>query len=156
MIAAKEKYGNNLDLEKIEVTPMEILNAVGIKDAVWCLRAFNYIDYCLFLADIAESVIPIYEKYNPDSLPLKRCISEIRLFADGMATKEDLRRATSSVCIEADDDVEAAAIIAIYAAVSVYTTVYTTVYTAAAAADTAYDRESKWQEIEQLYVKHFK
>ena len=117
--AAIEKHGK-LDLDT-EVTPMGILKATDIKDAVWCLCAFDYKDYCLFLADIAESVVPIYEKYNKNSLVLKRCTFTIRLYADDAATKEDLDAAADA---------------------------------ADAAAYAAADAE-KWQEIEQLFVKHF-
>lgn len=49
---------------------MDILKILGIEDAVWCLRCFGYKEYCLFLADIAESVLPIFEdKYPNDNRP---------------------------------------------------------------------------------------
>ena len=44
---------------------MKILELNGIKDALWALRCFKYGEYCLFLADMAESVLHIYESKSP-------------------------------------------------------------------------------------------
>ena len=43
-----------------KVSILEILNLNGIKDAVRALGTQDYKDYCLFIADMAESVLHIF------------------------------------------------------------------------------------------------
>jgi hypothetical protein len=123
-----------------------ILKSNGIEDAVWCLRCFNYKEYCLFLADIAESVLPIYEKEYPDNIFVRDCIKSIRKYYAGEITKKELDAAAYAA--------ESAAYATTTAAIAATATVSATT-TTAAATTTTIARELKWQEIEQLFIKHF-
>ena len=75
-----EKLCKNLnpemDMNK-KVSLMEILAGNGIEDAVWALRTQEYRDYCLFLADVAESVLHIFEKKHPDGKRPRNTIEAI-------------------------------------------------------------------------------
>ena len=106
---------------------MAVLESNGIQDAIWCLRVFDYKDYCLFLADIAESVLDIFEKRYPENKAPRNAVKAIRDFHNGVISRDKL-----------DDDAAAA-------------------YDAAAAAYAAYAaaRFKKLEEIEQLFIKHF-
>ena len=56
------KLLGSLDKTEADDAPIDlmyILKSNGIQDAVWALRCFDFKDYCLFLADVAESVLPI-------------------------------------------------------------------------------------------------
>jgi len=162
-----DKLTKNLGTKDLttEVTLMQILESNGIRDAIWALRCFEYINYCLFLADVAASVLHLFEKntgYKDNSV--RRCIHAIHLFQSGMITVEELKE----LARPANGPAEAA-----YAADAVYTdaracaaaacacaytaaVVYTDACSAAAvyAADAAADT-GKWQEIEALFIKHF-
>jgi hypothetical protein len=61
-----------------EISLKEALDICGIQDAIWCLRAFPYRDCCLFLADVAEMVLPIFEKHVPGDTRVRDCIDAIR------------------------------------------------------------------------------
>jgi len=128
-----------------EITLIQILRSNGIEDAIWALRCFDYIDYCLFLADIAESVLDIFEKhtgYKDNSA--RRCIGGIHLFHDGLITVDQLNELARP----------ANAAYAAYAAARAAYAAYTA-YAAYAAAYAAAAATGKWQEIEALFIKHF-
>jgi len=164
-----------------EFSLMQILESNGLNDAVWALRCFDYIDQCLFLADVAESVLDILEErtgYKDNSI--RRCICGIHLFHDSMITRDELK-VLAHVTYNAYDIYDAAgnaysAYNLVYDATgnaySAYNLVYDATYAAANdvgygdyddgdyddwydtyAADAA--RASKWQEIETLFIKHF-
>lgn len=145
-----------------------ILESNGIKDAIWALRCFDCSDHCLFLADVAESVLDVYEKNHDNPAP-RNAIIAIRDYKTGGITKEKLRVAAVTAAYAADD---ASATSAAYAAATsaAYAASATTDRAAAAAADhaaaaaasaadsttTAADaRKNKWNEIEQLFIKYF-
>jgi len=145
---------------------MHILKSNGIKDAVWALRCFDYLDYCLFLADVAESVLEIYDSKYDNPTP-RRAIKAIRQYKAGEITLEELK-----VFADAAESAEAAAYAAEAAEAATYaaeasaeaTAAEATAYAAAdasawaadAAADAAdYARRNKWNEIEALFIKHF-
>ena len=118
----------SLDKTEADDDPIElmyILKSNGIQDAVWALRCFDFKDCCLFLADVAESVLPIYEKRGKSKAP-REAIKIIRDYHAGNATRDDLKNAA-------------------YAAAD----------TAAYAAAYAAARNKKWAEIESLFIKHF-
>ena len=124
---------------------MTILEANGIEDAVWCLRAFKYRDYCLFNADVAESVLSIFEaKYPKDARP-RNAIKAIRDYKAGKMTREALVTEAAYAAYDAYDayDAYAAAAYAAYDAHDAYDA-----YDAYAA--------SKWVEIETIFTTHFK
>ena len=128
---------------------MYILKSNGIQDAVWALRCFDYLDYCLFLADVAESVLCIFEKNNDSKAP-RLTIQAIRDYKGGGITKERLL-STAYAAYAAYADV---AYYAADAADAAYAA-YSAAYAADAASAAAYSRKSKWQEIERLFIKHF-
>ena len=160
---------------------MTILESNGIEDAMWCLRCFHYRDYCLFNADIAESVIDIFHNKHPHDTRPQAAINAIRAWHSGLIEKDELIAAANAAyaadaAYAAADAAYAAAYAAADAADAAYAAVdaaYAAAYAAAtdaatdaayAAADAAYAtvnaayaaRKKKWQEIEQLFIKHFK
>jgi hypothetical protein len=141
------------------LTVMQILESNGIEDAVWSLQCFDYRDYCLFLADVAESVLHIYEAEYDNPAP-RLAIQGIRDYHSGKITKKELIKLSDSA--RAAARTTAASTAAAYAADAAYAAVdgdgYSVVDAAeanarAAASETA--RAKKWQEIEELFIKHF-
>ena len=148
-----------------------ILKAVGIVDAVWCLRVLPYEDCCLFMADVAESVLHIFEKRHPDDDRPRKAIQAVRDYkAKGISSEElaEARHAAYAAyaayaaAADAAAADAAAADAAAYAAYAAYAAAADAAYAAyAAAADAAYAaaadaaRKKKWQEIERLFIKHF-
>ena len=151
---------------------MSILKSNGIEDAIWALKCFDYLDYCLFLADIAESVLHIYEKKNESKAP-REAIQAIRDYKAGKISRVELTDAanaanTAAYTVNTDAAYSAyssayAAAYAAYASANaaadatydVAYAAYDTAYTNAAAADANAAREEKWTEIEQLFIKRF-
>ena len=119
-----------------------ILKAVGIYDAVWCLRTLDYRDQCLFRADVAELVLPIFEKKYPDGNRPRKAIKAIRNFHAGKTGKSKLKTAADAYA-----DAYAAAAVA-------YADAYAAAAVAYADAD-AYAAVDIWTNIERLFVKHF-
>ncbi|MDC7243953.1 MAG: hypothetical protein PQJ44_08625 [Sphaerochaetaceae bacterium] len=125
---------------KKEITIEEIVKSNGIKDAVWALRAVeNKKTTILFCADIAESVLPIFENKYPNDDRIRKCIEGIRLFANNEISKDKLRKLqkaayTAAAYTDAADAANAAADAANAAADAVVAVVAN----AADAADAAY------------------
>jgi hypothetical protein len=147
-----------------EVSLMQILESNGIRDAILALRCFTYKDYCLFLADIAESVYHIYKKKNPKDTVIWECIQAIHYFKHGFITIKKLKKhaydayaAYAAAAAAADDAAYAYAYTYAYADADAAYAAYAAVYDAydAAYAYAAAARDSKWKEIEQLFIKHF-
>ncbi len=138
-----------------EFTLIDVLKSNGIKDAVWCLRCFDYLDTCLFAADIAESVLDIYEKYN-NSKALCKLIQAIRDFKAGKITKNELkefrRSSATAYSVSTAAAATAAAAVTAAAAADAPSVVYVSAVYAVYAADAA---DKKWNEIEKLFIKHF-
>jgi len=147
----------------IEVSLMQILESNGLNDAVWALRCFDYIDQCLFLADVAESVLDILEKstgYKDNSI--RRCICGIHLFHDKLINEKEMTKLAFAAftAAYAATNINAPGAYAAYAAcLAVYAidvTISNAVYVAYAAvhADES-AKEEKRKEIEILFIKHF-
>ncbi len=151
-----------------------ILKSNGIKDAIWCLRCFEYRDYCLFLADLVESVLPIYECYKFDNPAPRKAIKAIRDWHDGKISDADLKSAARAAAVAyayadaaaragdtaaysaagAAADACAAAYAAADAAMAAYAcTGYATA--AYAVARAGYATAGDWTNVEQLFIKHF-
>jgi hypothetical protein len=79
---------------------MQILESNGIKDAVWVLRCFDYKNQCLFLADLAESVLHIYEAENDNQAP-RLAINGIREYHAGKITEKELKRLSDAASYDA-------------------------------------------------------
>jgi len=114
------KLTSNLDTDDLntEVTILQILNSNGIQDAIRALRTQDYKDYCLFNADVAESVLYLFEDLYPDDNRPRRCIEGIRLFHAGKITKDELDGLRSNVLIS---DATGGVTTAVYAGIAIYT-----------------------------------
>ena len=153
----------NLGKSKADDEPLElmtILKSNGIKDAVWALRCFDYLDYCLFLADVAESVLPIFEaKYTNDLRP-RLAIQAVRDYKSGLISIDDLKDYAADAHAAYTDAAADAAAYAAYAAAaadaySAYAVAAADAAYAAYTAAAAYTHAKKWQELEKLFIKHF-
>ncbi len=81
--------------DNTQIKLSDVLKICGIEDACWFLRCFEYKDYCLFCADVAESVLPIFEnKYQNDDRP-RKAILAIREYHRGKVTKKELNAAAA-------------------------------------------------------------
>jgi len=158
------------------VSLSQILAFNGIEDAVWALRCFDYKKYCLFLAEVAESVYPYYRNVYPDDTVVRRVIHNIRWHYDGTHTSEQLyssaidvirgnnRNTTCLSAQHASDTVAYAAIANVSS--SSYTIAHavaaTIHYYAACFVDNKITlnyadviRQDKFMEIELMFKKHF-
>jgi len=142
-----EKLLNSLGKIKPDDEDLElsyILESNGIRDAIWALRCFNYLDYCLFLADVAEGVLDIYEKKHNNPAP-RNAINAIRLFKEGKITKSELKNtayAAASDAAASDVDAADAAADAAYADAAAD----------AAYADAAYAADARLKEYQKQAI----
>ena len=98
------------------VSILEILNTNGVEDAFWALRTQKYEDYCLILADVAESVLHIYEnKYPTDERP-RLAIQGIRDYKAGLISIKELIKLAAAAYAAADAATAADSATAAYAA----------------------------------------
>ncbi|MCP4472915.1 MAG: hypothetical protein GY815_19925, partial [Gammaproteobacteria bacterium] len=150
---------------------MTIYEIIGIKDAIRCLRTQDYKDYWLFLADVAEAVLPIFEAEYPDDKRPRQAIKAIRDWHNGDITKEQLKvyadaaYGAYAASYAATAAAHAAYAAGSYAAAAAYTTTSYAAYAAAAAtsyaayayaAYAAYDiMKEDWENIDKLFIKHF-
>lgn len=93
----------------------DVLDSNGIDDAHWCLDCLKGYDRekYHYLADIAESVLHVFEKAYPDDMRPRRSIQDMRDFADGKISKKRMnatRNATETILWAAvmDDEWDAA------------------------------------------------
>ena len=148
----------SLDKTQTDDDPLSlayILESNGIKDAVWVLRCFDYKEYGLFLADIAESVLDIFENKYPDNNKPRLAIEAVRLFVKGDINKKELRTAAAAAYAAAAYAADAYAAYAAadaYAADAADAAAYAA-YAADAYADAA--RSNKWKFITELFIQYF-
>jgi hypothetical protein len=143
---------------------MKELKENGIRAAVKKLSDYEYRDYCLFNADVAWSVLPIFEAENGIKAP-RLAIEGVRKWHRGDISDEELKVLSAYADAAADaaaDDSDAAACAAAAAAhaADAADTAYTDAsYSSAASAAYAYyaaaAADKKWEEIEQIFIKHF-
>ncbi|MCP3673627.1 MAG: hypothetical protein GY829_04045, partial [Gammaproteobacteria bacterium] len=96
---------------------MTIREILGIKDAVWYLRTQAYRDYCLFLADAAELVLPIFEAEYPHIIAPRRAIEGIRAWYNGDINNDQLN-ALSDAAFDAASNTYVATYTVVYGAVT--------------------------------------
>jgi hypothetical protein len=72
------------------VTFKQILSSNGIQDAVWCLCVLPYKDRHLFKTDVAESVLPLFQKRHTEDSRPRKVIESIRRFYKIEITKYQL------------------------------------------------------------------
>lgn len=176
-----ENTNPEMDMTK-EIDLMDILKSNGIKDAVWALRCWDYMDWCLFICEVAESVLPIFEEKYPEDDRPRKALQAIRDYKAGIITKQDLENAaaaayataaaahdayaasaaaSAATASTADDAMAAAAYAANAAAAAAYdaNAAYDTTAAAyASAASAAYAsaaRQNQWEKTEQIFIKHF-
>ncbi|MCP4255052.1 MAG: hypothetical protein GY775_16920 [Candidatus Scalindua sp.] len=137
-----------------EISVKEILESNGIKDAVWSLRCVDDQDsVLLFCADVAGSVLPIFEaKHEEDKRP-RLAIEAIRKYVRKEINKDELINATDAAYTAAYTTADAAANAAADAAANAADAAANAV--ADAAANAAYIAgKNKWDEIEILLLKY--
>ncbi|MCP3668975.1 MAG: hypothetical protein GY814_00755, partial [Gammaproteobacteria bacterium] len=159
----REKSLASLGKTKADDEPVSfryLLDTLGLKDAVWCLRTLDYKERCLFLADVAESVLPKFEKYSDGPAP-RKCVQAIRDYEQGLIDDASLKAASKAASVSyttarttyGDTAAFAAATAIAYAADTITDPPIVTSYAALTAeGDRAID---KWKEIETLFIKHF-
>jgi hypothetical protein len=135
-----------LDDEQLnrEVTILQILESNGVKDTFWALRTQEYKDYCLIAADVAESVLHIFEDKYPDDERPRKAIESIREWHSGKTSIQELidySHCAHNAHVDADDD-----------AAHVYD-VYDAAYDAAYAASTV-SADKQWEKNEEILRKH--
>lgn len=84
-----------------DITILEVLESNGVEDAFWALRTQDYKDYCLIIADVAESTIDIYEKKYPKHKAPRLAIEAIRKYNNGEIDIEELRKARLAALVNA-------------------------------------------------------
>ncbi len=161
-----EKLLSSLNKTKADNEPVSfkyLLDTLGIADAIWCLRTLDYKEQCPFLADVVESVLPIFEKRSNDPAP-RKCIQAIRDYEQELIDEAELQVASDAADAAADAAYAAyeAADAAYEADAAAYEAAYEAAHAAYAAAHAAVDAavnaagyDDKWQEIETLFIKHF-
>ena len=131
------------------ITLMQIFEFNGIDDAIWALKCWDYKDYCLFLADVAESVLHIYE-FKCGSAAPRLAIQGIRDYHAGRITKAELK----DLAYAADAAAVTAAAYAAYAADAATAATYAATYAASYAAN-AGDADYNQATLIPLFIKHF-
>ena len=108
---------------------MKVVKKAEIKEAMQALRIQSHLDYCLFLADVAKKVLFVFEKeYSKDKRP-RKAIESIKKYKLGQLSQMQL--------IDAANEANAAANIAMYDANNAYAVAYAIAYiTFAATAKT--------------------
>lgn len=143
-----DKLVTSVGSDQGSVSLKTILKSNGIVDAIWALRCFEYKDQCLFLADVAESVLHLFEEHNPDEDRPRLVIEAIRAFHAGTITEKELKAAGAAAYVAATGAAARAAAAFVGAPAS-----YVVV---ASMGDLEGEvRKSKWAEIEELFIKYF-
>ena len=167
VISNYNKLTQNLGTDDLdtEVSILQVLNSNGIQDAVRALKTQKYKDYCLFNADVAESVLHIFEKKHPGDKRPRKCIEGIRLWHAGEISDDELdelkKGATTSYTthINYTSALDSAAEAARAAASAAYSAAAYSVVSAAISASVIYTsetimRDKKWKEIEMILRKY--
>ena len=140
------------------VSILEILNTNGVEDAFWALRTQKYEDYCLVLADIAESVLHIFENKYPNDHRPRLAVQAIRDYKAGKISKEELKSAAAAAVLVIDVAAAYAAYAAYAAAAYAYAAYATAAYaayaTAAYAAYATAAEKKQWEKNEEILRKY--
>jgi hypothetical protein len=132
---------------------MKELKDSGIRAAIRKLRRdYEYRDYCLFSADVAESVLPIFEAESDSKAP-RLSVEGVRKWHRGEISDEELEALSDAACAAADYSSSDAAAYAAYSAADAGSAAIYDADAGSVFAAAAYNRE--WEEIEQIFMKHF-
>jgi hypothetical protein len=145
------EYYNPEDYKQ-EISIEQILKSNGIKDAVWALRCIDDENsVLLFCADVAESVLDIFEKERPDDKRPRAAILAIRRYVKKeISVKELTAAAYAAYTCAYDTAIDAAIDAACAANCAAYACAHDTACAATSAAD------GKWEEIETILKKYLK
>ena len=138
---------------------MDILKSNGLDDALWCLRCLTYKEYCLFLADVAESVLPYFDKHN-SSRATRQAIDAIRQYKRGEISQTNLEKfyvaATKELVIADYAPARVAAAALRVTPPPLSTSIMAAAFIIAVSVkDTAADSANFTQTITRLFIKHF-
>jgi len=92
-----------------EIDLMDILRSNGIKDAVWALRCWDYMDWCLFICDVCESILPIFEKKYPEDDRPRKALQAIKACKAGTVAGQAYYATAADAAYAAADAAYAAA-----------------------------------------------
>jgi hypothetical protein len=145
-----------------------ILESNGIQDAVWALCVLPYDDRCLFSADVAESVLHIFENRQENDERPRKAIQTVRDYKAGLIARGKLAAYAYAAAAAAAGKLDYAAAYAdaayaaAYAAADAAADAADAYAAAEAAADAAADaaaaadaRKKQWKITEELFIKHF-
>jgi hypothetical protein len=100
MQACKSRYEHllsKLGADYGDDTPLPLLTILdhnGLDDSLWALRHCDCERFArLLTCDYAEHVLPLYESRYPEDNRPRRAIEVARLYADGLATADELAAA---------------------------------------------------------------
>jgi len=139
------------EIKNQEIDFRFILKNNGIEDTFWVLRTQEEKTVMPILADVAESVLYIYEEKYPNDSRVRDCIQGIRDYCNDKITKEELFKLRNAAA-----DAYSAAAADAYSVYSAAFSVYSA-YSAYAAADAAYyasAREKQWEKNEEILLKY--
>lgn len=145
------EYHNPESLDQ-EISIREILESNGIEDSVWALRAVeDKKKVMLFSADVAESVLHIFERSYPEDQRVRNCIEVVRKYANGEVGKAKLEVAKATAKAAAKAAAYTATYYAYYAAYAAY---QAAVFVTSNVAYYAALSSKKWEEIEEILLKY--
>ena len=133
------------------VSISEILESNGVKDAFWSLRCWSYIQQCLLLANVAESVLHIFEEKNPGDKRPRQTIESIRKFENGEITYIELIGYADNATNAANDTYNSDASYAAYAATCATSFVVNALNVATAAVYSIGD-DAQWEINNKLMI----
>jgi hypothetical protein len=108
-----------LNKTKADDEPLDfktIIEAVGIKEAIWYLRTQEFKDYYKLVVRVAYSVLPIFENKYPEDKRPRSAIEAVEDFMNGEISKEELETVRSAAWAARAAAVANAAYWAAYAA----------------------------------------
>jgi hypothetical protein len=156
---------NNLseDHKNEEIDLKSILDNNGVEDTFWVLRTQSANINMLISADVAESVLYIYEDKYPNDKSIRNCINGIRQYCNGEISKEELSRLREIVVdfariAASDSPIYSSVADSAFFAASIFSSnsiSYSAAYSAAYAANhfeqNTYDQ---WQKNEEILKKY--
>jgi len=119
------KNAGKLKADDEPIDLIDILKSNGIRDAIWVLRCFDYLDYCLFIADILESNLDVFD--DKTKIMLKEIAKNIRGYKLGKISKVEFQE------LENIDDINDFVF----------------------AYDFAKTKTKIWESYESIFIKHF-
>ncbi|MCP3675785.1 MAG: hypothetical protein GY829_15140, partial [Gammaproteobacteria bacterium] len=151
---------------------MVIRDAIGLREAIWCLKTQDYRHYCLFLADCMDEIaLSLFEAEYEDKKAPREAIKAIREWHNGDITTEQLKLYASAAYIAGGIIGTAAHDSTLAIAYAAYADIGSCPYCNApgvtresddnlasnaidAVAYATSDYKSNWKVIDKLFIKH--